>query len=138
MTTIRYWTGTEAIEVEVTDETAAAYRESLREEWRSDKRAERHQAAVSLTQTEDGSGYLLADLSTGDIAEAMIERGEAEERRVKLKAAFATLTPEQIDLVKMLKAGLSGSEIARRLGICKQAVSQMRIRIQEKLKKYLQ
>jgi DNA-directed RNA polymerase specialized sigma subunit len=137
MTKIKYWTGKETIEVEVTFDIAAAYKESLREEWRSDKRAERHQTAISLTQMEDENGYQATDLAAPDALTVLCAAEEHEELRSKIKTALATLTPEQMNLVKMLKSGMSIGGIAKVLGVSHPAVSQMRARIVNKFDKVL-
>jgi DNA-binding NarL/FixJ family response regulator len=129
---------------------AAAYAESRREEWRSDKRAERHQEALSFeqmseeeergkvnslvrSQREAGSPAIVPDALT-----EMVEREERAERRSAIISVLKELTPEQINLVKLLLRGLSVTDIAKSLGVGKSAVSNMRIRIQERLKKVLQ
>jgi RNA polymerase sigma factor (sigma-70 family) len=150
MTTIKYFDGRKTVEVEVTEEVAAAYTESRREEWRSDKRAERHQTALSFGQMSDESddgkvndlvrnqrkADSTATVAADPLAET-VERETREERRTAILSVLKGLTPDQRNLVTLLFRGLSVTEIAKMLGVGKTAVSNMRIRIQEKFKKVL-
>ena len=120
--------------VQVTDEVAAAECETRRAEWRNDSKEEYYRDK-KLGNLNDHDEELACEQSN---PEAM--RIAAEERaglRAALTAALKTLTPEQIELVKMLKAGLSVNAIAAKLGVDKSAISHRRKRIQEKIKKFL-
>ena len=140
-TTIKYFDGKKVIEIEVDAEMAVGYekikRECDRSEWRQDKRIERHHAKISLDQMSEDVGYQPESLTVANPLEGFVAREERQERKVKLDAVLADLTPEQKALVRMLKKGMSVTEIADKLGVGKTAVSNMRIRIQEKIKKYL-
>ena len=136
MVTIKYYDGTKTIDVEVTEEFAEAYKQMCREEQRVNKRERRHKAC-SLDQIEDEDGYQLVDLLTADPIDEMIEQENQAELRNKIKAAMATLTPEQKELVKMLKNGMSITEVADELGKEYQSVWDMRERIQKNFKKFL-
>jgi RNA polymerase sigma factor (sigma-70 family) len=136
MTTIKYFDGTKTIEVEVTEQTAAGYREIQREGWRLDKRAERHQAAISLTQMEDENGYQLADTAP-DPLEVICEKEDQDERREKINAAIGRLTDKQKKVLQLLYSGKSVTEVAELLGIKKQSVIDFRKGIQKKFQEIL-
>lgn len=131
MAIIRYWTGKKVIGVEVTEAVEKVYKESLREEWLSDKRAERHQTAISLCQMEDENGYQLSGLGLYDSEDAMVKREEQSKLRRKILKALKALTTVQRRLVGMLYKGMSGNEIAKELGTDKSAVSHMKKRVQK-------
>ena len=136
MSTINYFNGKRTIEVEVSEAVAAAYKEMLREEWRSNKRAERHQAAVSLTQMEDENGRQLADLSSGDILDQIIEHEERAEEYAVLKAGIETFTAEQRKLINLrFSKGLQITEIAAYYGVSRQAVQSRLEKIALKLRR---
>ena len=136
MTTIKYYDGEKTIEVEVTEQVAAGYREICREEWRYTKRTQRHEI-VSLDQIEDEDGYQLIDLVSPDSLDILIEQEERDESKAKLKAALKTLTSEQLRLVTLLRKGMSVTEIALIFNTSKAAVSQMKARFQKKLNIFL-
>jgi DNA-binding CsgD family transcriptional regulator len=131
MAIIRYWTGKKVIGVEVTEAVEKIYKESLREEWLSDKRAERYQTAISLCQMEDENGYQAAGLELYGSEDVMIKREERLKLRRKILKALSALTAVQRKLVGMLYKGMSGNEIARALGKDKSAVSHMKKRVQK-------
>jgi DNA-binding NarL/FixJ family response regulator len=149
MTKIKYFTGKEVIEVELTEIQAEAFKECRREEWRADKHAERYQSALSFDhmdeERDDGKVNDLikqqrepdSALVVKDYLTEMVEADDAFERNSKIRAVLNDLTPEQKSLVRMLMRGLSVTEIAKQLGVGKSAVSNMRIRIQENFKKVL-
>jgi RNA polymerase sigma factor (sigma-70 family) len=136
MTTIKYFDGNRTIEVEVNEQTATAYQEIRRGEWRQSKRIERNEAAISLTQMEDDNGYQLADTAP-DPLDVLCEREEREERGAKVKAVLADLTDEQRNFIVLLRRGLSVTEIAAKLGISKSAVTQRTAIIQKKFQSFL-
>jgi DNA-binding NarL/FixJ family response regulator len=119
--------------VDVTEEQETVITETRRAIWRNESQ-ERYYRAASLDAMTD------SDMRTSSMAAnpetIYIAAEEARERKAKLAAALKTLTPEQTRLVRLLMKGLSGSEIARMLGKDKRSVSDMKIRVQEKIKKY--
>ena len=137
MVTIKYFDGKKAIGAEVTEEFAEAYKELLREEWRSDKRAKRLQAGITLDQMEDENGEQFEALTTADPLDLMSGREEQTERRAKMKGVLKSLTTGQAKLVKMLKSGMNTAEIAKILGKDYSSVRDMRERIQKKFEKFL-
>lgn len=122
------------VSVEVTDEVAVADAEMRRAEWRNDAK-ERYYRDPKLSNLNDHDEELTAKDSNPE--DKLIAYEDKLEMSAKLAAALKTLTPEQIELVKMLKAGMSVTEIAARLGVDKSAISHRRKRIQEKIKKFL-
>ena len=134
---MKYFDGNKVIEVEADERLAAGYKEIQRYEDRIEKRRKRHESIIPLSAIEDERGYQFADLSVADTLEMIIEREELEKRSTKLKRVLASLTPEQKTVVALLRQGVSVTEIAQRLGVDKSAVSHMRKRIQEKIKKVL-
>jgi RNA polymerase sigma factor (sigma-70 family) len=130
---------------------AAAYAESRREEWRSDKRAERHQEALSFeqmseeeergkvnslvkNQREAGSPAIVPDALTMLIEKE--DREEHEKMLLKLRSVLSCLTNEQkkIVMLKYVKS-MTDTEIGRRLGITRQAVQNRLRKIYAKLRK---
>ena len=77
--------------VEVTDEVAQAYRESLREEWRGDAKERYHTISLDVVtgsghEFADGNEILAERLSHDAVRQALLE---------KLRDAFQSLTPLQ-------------------------------------------
>ena len=134
MTTVKYFDGENVIEVEVTEKFAAQYKEMYREEDRIDKK-EKRLKALSLEQLAE-DGREIEELLTNPL-DAMIEREERSKLSEGLKAALVTLTPEQQELVRLLKSGNSMRETARMLNKNFRAVWNMRERIQKKFKEFL-
>lgn len=123
--------------VEVSDEMAKSFKDSLRQEWRSDAQEKYH--TVSLDRIKD-TGRELADLQS-DVAEAYEEREAAAERAVlldKLKSVLPMLTELQRQTIhKLFVLNMSQSQIAREEEISEQAVSDRVERLFAKLKKLL-
>ena len=122
--------------LEVMDEVAAAYRECLREEWRSDAREKYH--TISL---ESGLLFLKGEQEKS-VEERMIESESRFERHnmlQRLKCAVASLTPlQRATLHKVYALHMSQVAIAREEGVAKQIISKRLIRIHTRLKKILE
>ena len=145
MQTIQYYDGEKVIDVEVTEEVAAAYEEICREEERFDKYVKRYESKISLTQMQEENGRQFRDLRAPDPFEMIIDpEGQAEEKKKqarkkkKTKIALKTLTSRQKELVRLLQKGMGIREIARLLGKSHVAVLEMRKAVQKKVGKILQ
>ena len=136
MTTIKYFDGEKEIDVEVTEEFAAVYKELQREEERMSKRVERHEVA-SLTQMEDENGYQLGDLYAPDPLDIIVKREEQEELRANMEKTYSMLTERQKQVVELLCSGKTVSEIARLLNLNQKTIWEIREAIQKKYKKFL-
>lgn len=122
------------VSVEVTEEVASAYTETRRAEWRNDAKEEYYRDKKSGNLNNHDEELTAKD---SDPSERLIADEDKLDQRAKLSAALKALSPAQISLVRMLKSGMSVTLIASKLGVGKTAVSNMRVRIQEKIKKYL-
>ncbi|MGN8713798.1 MULTISPECIES: RNA polymerase sigma factor [Hornefia] len=138
MKTIRYEFITEEIvEIEISDEWGEKLKSVKREQWKLDKREERH--SVNFADL-DGKEEYFAD-SEGDPF-AMIEeeryrdyKADHERRIVK---AFSELSGSQRELLKALyEDGMTETEYASKLGISQAAVARRLNRIKRKLEKLL-
>jgi len=124
------------VDVEVSEEVAQSLKEMQREEWRQDKQVKRNEMPISLTQMEDENGYQLVDYAS-DPLDQMIEKENRAERRAKIIEELKSLTPEQLDLVKMLYQGMTLTEIADKRGVSKQSVSEAKERLKKRFEKFL-
>ena len=138
MKTIRYKFITEEIvEIEISDGWGEKLKSVKREQWKLDKREERH--SVNFADL-DGKEEYFAD-SEGDPF-AMIEeeryrdyKADHERRIVK---AFSELSRSQRELLKALyEDGMTETEYASKLGITQAAVARRLNRIKRKLEKLL-
>lgn len=138
MKKIRYEFITEEIvEIEISDEWGEKLKSVKREQWKLDKREERH--SVNFADL-DGKEEYFAD-SEGDPF-AMIEeeryrdyKADHERRIVK---AFSELSVSQRELLKALyEDGMTETEYASKLGISQAAVARRLNRIKRKLEKLL-
>ena len=138
MKTIRYEFITEEIvEIEISDEWGEKLKSVKREQWKLDKREERH--SVNFADL-DGKEEYFSD-SEGDPF-AMIEeeryrdyKADHERRIVK---AFSELSGSQRELLKALyEDGMTETEYASKLGISQAAVARRLNRIKRKLEKLL-
>ena len=123
MKTIRYEFITEEIvEIEISDEWGEKLKSVKREQWKLDKREERH--SVNFADL-DGKEEYFAD-SEGDPF-AMIEeeryRDYKADHERRIAKAFSELSVSQQDLLKALyEDGMTETEYASKLGISQAAV----------------
>ena len=126
------------ISVEVSDEIAKQYRDSLREEWRGD--------AYEKYYTKSMDGIIEAgrdfEDEQNDVEESILK---AETERVKnlrleyLHKALDSLLPEQKELLmEVYFNGVTQREIAEREGVDESAVSKRMERIYKRLKKFFE
>ncbi len=124
--------------VEVTDDVAVAYRESMREEWRGDAKERYH--TISLGAVAD-AGHEFAD-ENACIEDVLIREEDDAARHVlfkKLRDALQSLAPlQKKTLYKVYVLHMSQSEVAREEGVARQIVSKRLIRIHKRLKKSLE
>lgn len=123
--------------VEVSAEIAKQYRDSLREEWRSDAYESYYSTSLeSITE----AGHDFADKNS-NAEELYIEREKKAERKVlirELRAALPFLTKLQLSTIhKLFFLNISQAEIAREEAVSEQAVSDRVKRLIAKLKKLL-
>ena len=99
--------------VEVTDDVAVAYRESMREEWRGDAKERYH--TISLGAVAD-AGHEFAD-ENACIEDVLIREEDDAARQVlfkKLRDALQSLAPlQKKTLYKVYVLHMSQSEVAR-------------------------
>ena len=124
--------------VEVADEVAQAYRESLREEWRGDAKERYH--TISLGTVAE-AGYEFADGDEG--IEERLSREEddkaRQDRLEKLSKAVEHLTPlQRATLYKLYVLRMSQAEISREEGVIESVISRRISRIYARLKKFLE
>ncbi len=121
--------------VEVSAEIAKQYRDSLREEWRSDAYESYYSTSLeSITE----AGHDFADKNS-NAEELYIEREKKAERKVlirELRAALPFLTKLQLSTIHNI-LNISQAEIAREEAVSEQAVSDRVNRLFAKLKKLL-
>ena len=125
------------ISVEVTDEVAAAYRESRREEWRGNAR-ERYYT-LSLDAATD-AGHEFADANEGIEERLSREEDDAARQALlrKLKEAVAHLTLlQRATLHKLYILHMSQREIAIEEGVTEATVSERITNLHNRLKKFL-
>ena len=119
--------------VEVSAEIAKQYRDSLREEWRSDAYESYYSTSLeSITE----AGHDFADKNS-NAEELYIEREKKAERKVlirKLRAALPFLTKLQLSTIHNI-LNISQAEIAREEAVSEQAVYDRGKRIIAKFKK---
>ena len=123
--------------VEVADDVAAAYRESLREEWRGDAKERYH--TISLGAVAD-AGHEFADGDEG-IEERLSREEDDKARRVlleKLRKAVEHLTPlQRATVYKLYVLRMSQREIAIEEDVTEATVSERIANLHNKLKKFL-
>ena len=138
MKTIRYEFITEEIvEIEISDEWGEKLKSVKREQWKLDKREERH--SVNFADL-DGKEEYFAD--SKDDPSAMIEeeryRDYKADHERRIAKAFSELSVSQQDLLKALyEDGMTETEYASKLGISQAAVARRLNRIKRKLEKLL-
>ena len=122
--------------VEVTDEVAAAYRESRREEWRGNASERYH--TISLDAATD-AGHEFEDESASIDVLTREEDGAARQALLrKLKEAVAHLTPlQRATLHKLYALHISQREIAKEEGVTEATVSERITNLHNRLKKFL-
>ncbi len=123
--------------VEVSDEIAKQYSESLREEWRKDA-YERYYSKSLEGIIESGRDFEDERTDT----ETILELKEIHKERAalinKLKAALPFLTDLQRQTIhKLFVLNMSQAEIARGEGVSEQAISDRIDRIYARLKKLI-
>ena len=122
------------IVVEVSDDTAKVMLECRRAEWRNNAKEEYYRNPI-LNDLNDKDEELGCELYNPERMMLAAEK-KAEQQAIIIKV-LKSLTPEQLNLVKLLKKGKSITEIAKLWGVSKASVSQMRYRIKEKFIKTL-
>ncbi|MCI6043943.1 hypothetical protein MR857_11590, partial [bacterium] len=124
MKTIRYEFITEEIvEIEISDEWGEKLKSVKREQWKLDKREERHSGNFANL---DGKEEYFADLK--DDPSAMIEeeryRDYKADHERRIAKAFSELSVSQQDLLKALyEDGMSKQEYAYSIGVSPSAIS---------------
>jgi len=122
------------VNIEVADDIAYALEVLRRAEWRNDA-MEKYYRENRLSGYNDKDAELGSNQFNPEVI--LLEREYQTELRHNLAMVFKSLTKEQIRLVTMLNNGISITKISDKLCVGKSAVSHMRKRIQEKIKKFL-
>ena len=126
------------VSVEVSDEIAKNYRESLQEEWRGDSYASYY--TTSLDSIVD-AGHDFAD-ENADIEKIFLEKEAQAERKilmVKLKAALPYLTDLQRKTIhKLFALNMSQAEIAQEEGVLRCTIKERVDGIFTKIKKLIE
>ncbi len=131
MAVIRVHDGMNNIDVEVTEEFAAAYAEMERLERLTERKETRRHQSLDKSMEH---GFDVADPS-----ENTFEKIEQSERNRQLYQAISHLSPEQQKLLfEVYFEYIPQVEIARREGVSKFAINKRLSRILAKLKKNLQ
>lgn len=138
MKNIKYFDGKRNIDIAVNEETAQAYQEIKRSEWRQEKSKQRYEEFSLEALSEAGMQFIDEE---SNIEEQLIlkeEQGNENLLLYSLKKALITLNSEQQKIIQMkFYEGKNDTDISRIMGISRQAV-QCRIKIIfEKLKKFL-
>lgn len=123
--------------VEVTEEVAQAYRESLRAEWRENARERYH--TISLDAATD-AGHEFADGDEGIEERLPREEDDAARQALlkKLREAVEHLTPlQRATLHKLYVLHMSQREIAIEEGVTEATVSERITNLHNRLKKIL-
>ena len=123
--------------VEVADDVAQAYRESLREEWRGDAKERDH--TISLSAVAD-AGHEFADGDEGIEERLSREEDEAarQEHLKKLRKVVGHLTPlQRATVYKLYVLRMSQREIAIEEDVTEATVSERIANLHNKLKKFL-
>lgn len=138
MKNIKYFDGKKTIDIAVNEETAQAYQEIKRAEWRQEKSKHKYEKFSLETLSEAGMQFIDEE---SNIEEELILKEEQVERRkllILLQDAVASLKPSQRKMIKMaFYENKTHSEIGQVLGISKQAVQQQMQTILKKLKNLL-
>lgn len=126
------------VSVEVSDEVAKQYRESLQEEWRGDAYEGYYSTSLeSITE----AGHDFAD-EEADTEELYLEREAKAERKVlmrKLKSALPYLTDLQRKTIhKLFVLNMSQAEIAQEEGVLRCTIKERVDGIFAKLKKLIE
>lgn len=126
------------VSVEVSDEVAKQYRESLQEEWRGDAYESYYSTSLdSITE----AGHDFAD-EEADTEELYLEMEAQAERKVlmrKLKAALPYLTDLQRKTIhKLFVLNMSQAEIAQEEGVLRCTIKERVDGIFAKLKKLIE
>ena len=126
------------VSVEVSDEIAKNYRESLQEEWRGDSYASYY--TTSLDSIVD-AGHDFAD-ENADIEKIFLEKEAQAERKilmVKLKAALPYLTDLQRKTIhKLFALNMTQAEIAQEEGVLRCTIKERVDGIFTKIKKLIE
>ena len=124
--------------VEVADDVAQAYRESLREEWRGDAKERYH--TISLGAVADaGHEFADGDESIGERLSREEDDKARQEHLKKLRKAVKHLTPlQRATVYKLYVLRMSQAEISREEGVIESVISRRISRIYARLKKFLE
>ncbi len=126
------------VSIEVSDEIAQQYKESMREEWRNDAYEKYYSKSLDGI-IEAGHDFEDTQMNT---EEQFIEREKSRERQAmlkKLKTVLPCLTDLQRQtLHKLFVLNMSQAEVAREEGVAQQVVNKRVARIYAQTKKFLE
>lgn len=137
MKNIKYFDGKRNIDIAVNEETAQAYQEIKRTEWRQEKLKQRHEKLSLENLSEVGMQFIDED---SNIEEQIILKEEQIEKRkllIILQDAMTSLQPYQRKMIKMaFYDNKSYAEIGQAFGISKQSAFERMQTILKKLKNF--
>lgn len=138
MKKIRYEFITEEIvEIEISDEWGEKLKSVNREQWRLDKREERHSVNFADLDGKENCFASFSDDPSGMIEEERYRDYKADHER-RIAKAFSELSENQRALLKALyEDGMSAQEYAAAAGVTPSAISHRLETIRKKLKKVL-
>ncbi len=126
------------VSIEVSEEIAKQYRESLREEWRGDAYEKYYTKSLDGV-IEAGRDFEDEQADTEELYVLKEERKEQAALIDKLKTALPLLTELQRQTIhKLFDLNMSQSEIAREEGVAHQVINKRVARIFSQLKKFLE
>ena len=136
MANIKYFDGKKTTDIAVNEETAQAYQEIRRMEWRQEKSKQRHEQLSLETLTDAGMQFADEDSNIEEKLITKEDRLEKDKLLILLQGAVASLKPYQRKMVKMaFYENKSYSEIGQAFGISKQSAFERMQTILKKLKK---
>lgn len=138
MKKIRYEFITEEIvEIEISDEWGEKLKSVNREQWRLDKREERHSVNFADLDGKENCFASFSDDPSEMIEEERYRDYKADHER-RIAKAFSELSENQRALLKALyEDGMSAQEYAAAAGVTPSAISHRLETIRKKLKKVL-
>ena len=122
------------VTVEVEEAVAEQMTDCRRAEWRNEAK-ERYYRDPKMHNLNDHDEEYGSDEQNPETRHIAGE--ERRDRRAKMLAVLKTLTPKQLEIVKLLKSGMTVSEIARHLNKNQKTVYEAYESIQKKFKEFL-
>lgn len=139
MANIKYFDGKKTTDIAVNEETAQAYQEIRRMEWRQEKSKQRHEQLSLETLTDAGMQFVDEESDPENQLIEKEEQIEKDKRLIRLRKVIKLLDPNQQKIVKLkFYENKNETEIGRILGVTKQSAQDRLKVIYKKLKKLLE